>query len=136
MTIYISGFPFFEENVSNAVMLPTTDENYADLAWVVTQIENVACLCPINLRDGSIEMGQIVLLSELGYIMPQEGELAVVTTHAEQPLLLTIENRSYADGSIVSALEFTYDFETNTLEGDVLNELTEEGESDASEQDD
>ena len=124
-------FPFFEEVTSNAVLLPTTDENYADLAWVLVQFADGGSLCPINLRDGSIEMGQIVPLAERGYLTANEGELVFLKTDAEQPLQLTIENRSYAGDSIVSVMEFSYDFETNIFEGDELvDPIEEESEQD------
>jgi len=56
--------PYFGLNVpcSNAVILPTDDEKYDGLAWVLYGgHETESILIPINLRDGGQELGQSVI---------------------------------------------------------------------------
>ncbi len=107
--------PVFEDKTSNAVLLPTDDENYADLAWVLTQAEDGAVLCPINLRDGSTETGQIVSLAETEYGIEGDNVLVTLITDTENPLMLRIENKAYDGSSVLSTTAYLYDFSENEL---------------------
>lgn len=107
--------PIFEEKTSNAVLLPTEDENYADLAWVLVQAEDGAVLCPINLRDGNTETGQIVSLADTDYAIEGDNVLVSLKTDTENPLMLRIENKAYDGSSVLSTTAYHYDFEENKL---------------------
>lgn len=107
--------PIFDEPTSNAVILPTEEEDYADLAWVLLQTESAPLLCPINLRDGATETGQIVSLAETDYTIEGEHVLVTLSTDAEKPHTLRIENKTYAGSSVLSTTAYLYDFEEETL---------------------
>ena len=107
--------PVFDESTSNAAILPTADENYADLAWVLVQYENDVLLCPFNMRDGSTETGQIVSLAETEYAIEGEPVLVSLKTDAAYPLQIRIENKTYEGTSVLSTTAYIYDFETETL---------------------
>lgn len=113
--------PIFSEPTSNAVFLPTDDESYADLAWVLLQTEAEPLLCPINLRDSSIETGQIVSLAETEYTIEGENVLVSLHTDEKNPYVLRIENKTYAGSTVLSTEKYQYDFEEK-----ILVKITEE----------
>ncbi len=108
-------FRFFEEQTSNAVILPTANVDYTDLAWVLLKREKEVLLCPVNLRDGGTETGQIVSLAETSYSIEGENILVSLRTNKAQPLQLIIENKVYEGTSVISKTAYIYDFETETL---------------------
>ncbi len=120
--------PVFKENTSNAVLLPTDDENYADLAWVLLQTEEDTLLCPTNLRDGSTETGQIVSLAETEYAIEAENVLVCLRTDVQNPLMLRIENKAYSGSSVLSTAAYIYDFSENKLSKIGETDQTEEEE--------
>ena len=107
--------PVFDARTSNAVLLPTEDENYLDLAWVLVQTEDDVVICPINLRDGSAEQGQAISLKETDYVIEGENVLVTLKTDPLNPLMLQIENKAYAGSSVLPATVYVYDFENEEL---------------------
>ncbi len=105
----------FDVPTSNTVLLPSEDENYADLAWVLLPDENTPRLVPINLRDGSTETGQIVSLAETEYVTEGESVLPTLKVSDETPLQIRIENKTYEGSSVLSTVSYIYDFEKNKL---------------------
>ena len=105
----------FDAPTSNAVILPTEDEAYADLAWVLLADEKSPALVPINLRDSSTEMGQIVSLAETEYAIEAENILPSLKVSQETPLQIRIENKAYEGSSVLSTVTYIYDFEENKL---------------------
>ncbi len=107
--------PVFDMPTSNAVCLPTEDEDFADLAWVLLQAEDAPLLCPINLRNGDTETGQIVSFAQTDYAIEGEHILVSLSTNAENPLVLRIENKTYTGSSVLSTTAYLYDFENKEL---------------------
>ena len=107
--------PIFDVPTSNAARLPTESEDYADLAWVLLQTEAAPLLCPVNLRNGDTETGQIISLAETDYAIEGEQVLVSLSTNAENPLVLRIENKTYAGSTVLSTTAYLYDFENKEL---------------------
>ncbi len=114
---------FFDAPTSNAIILPTDDENHADLAWVLLQADEGASLVPINLRDGTTQMGQIVSFAQTDYAAESENILPVLKISDDTPLQIRIENKTYEGSSVLSTVSYIYDFEENKL-----TKMTEEEE--------